>query len=140
MSDDQTTNYLDEWMEAAQKYSDDAVTAAVAALRKRNVAFPPSVGQLHTEFEKANADLAQAHRGAMPALPAPKDEYSAEHRERMAERWAACRAGILAAKNVNYGLVPRGTRPAKPIVHRVVPPSFREVWERQRARQSRQDF
>jgi hypothetical protein len=140
MSDEQATGYLKEWMEAASGYSEAVIEAACMALRKRNVAFPPSVGQIHTELEKAAADAAQAIRAAMPAIAAPEHEYSPEHREAMSKRWAQTRKEILAAANADYGHVPRGTRPAKPIVVRTVPPSFRDVWERQRSRHSRQDF
>lgn len=131
---------LSEWCETVEPYEIAVVDAAVAALRKRNVAFAPSTGQIHAELERAAADASLARRAAMPALPAPKDEYSPEHRAAMSARWAEARKEILAAANADYGHVPKGTKPAKPIVVRTVPKSFREEWERQRARPARTGF
>lgn len=134
ISDEQAGATLGEWNETVAPYSDAIVEAAITALRRRNVAFAPSAGQIRAECEKAAADASLRDRVAIASLPPPT--YSEEYRADMKRRFDALVMELRSGANFNprYGERPRGHRPEKPIVNRVVPRSWLEEWERQNKR------
>ena len=104
-------------------------------MRKRNLAFPPSAGQLRDVLESAAASIRQAEIRAN-ATPQVEYQYPPEHRERMKARFNALVEELKSGANFNpkYGERPKGTKPEKPIVERRVPGTFMEKWEREKGR------
>lgn len=108
------------------------VEQACAQLMKANNPFVPSAGQVYTAAERYAAK--RIERSNIVRLNPPKEQYSEEHRERMKVRFQALLDELKAGGDPNYGHVPKGTKPSKPIVTRTVPGSFLEKWEREHGR------
>lgn len=110
------------------------VEQACAQLAKANNPFVPSAGQVYTAAERFAAK--RIERDNVVRLNPPREQYSEEHRERMKARFQELLDELKSGVNFNpeYGKVPKGTKPAKPIVERTVPGSFLEKWEREHGR------
>lgn len=108
------------------------VEQACAQLMKANNPFVPSAGQVYTAAERFAAK--RQERANVIRLNPPKEQYSEEHRERMKARFQALLDELKSGGDPNYGHVPKGTKPEKPIVSRTVPGSFLEKWEREHRR------
>jgi hypothetical protein len=111
------------------------VEQSCAQLAKANNPFVPSAGQVYTAAERFAAK--RIERDNVVRLNPPREQYSEEHRERMKARFQALLDELKSGVGFNpeYGKVPKGTKPAKPIVERTVPGSFLEKWEREHGRQ-----
>lgn len=109
------------------------VEQACAQLMKANNPFVPSAGQVYTAAERFAAK--RQERANIIRLNPPKQQYTEEHRERMKVRFQALLDELKSGGDPNYGHVPKGTKPEKPIVNRTVPGSFLEKWEREHGRQ-----
>jgi len=135
LDDAKTDGALTEWLETVEQFTAEAVDEACKRLKRRNVAFLPSAGQIFTECQNAAADIRQAEIRAN-ATPRVEYQYPPEHRERMKARFNALVEELKSGANFNpnYGERPKGTKPEKPIVERRVPGTFMEKWERENGR------
>lgn len=132
-SPDHVRSVLETYLDALKDCSDDDVEQACAQLIKANNPFVPSAGQVYTAAERFAAK--RQERANIIRLNPPKQQYTEEHRERMKVRFQALLDELKSGGDPNYGHVPKGTKPEKPIVNRTVPGSFLEKWEREHGRQ-----
>lgn len=125
---------LSSYLENIQSFSDDAVSEAVEATRKMPGQFPPSAGEIYEACAAIQSRKFREDQNRRARIEHRREEFSEEHREMMRQKWAALLEELKSGVNFdpNYGLVPRGTKPAKPIVERTVPPSYIEKWEREK--------
>lgn len=131
-SPDHVRMVLESYLEALKDCIDDDVEQACAQLIKANNPFVPSAGQVYTAAERYAAK--RIERANLVRLNPPKEQYSEAHRERMKAQFQALLDELKAGGDPNYGHVPKGTKPNKPIVTRTVPGSFLEKWEREHGR------
>ena len=110
------------------------VEHACNRLAKANSAFIPSAGQVYSAAQENAAKRRERLLETIPRLP--RYEQPEEKREEMKRRFQALLDELQSGKSFNpeYGLVSKGTKIERPIVHRVVPPSFLERWERENGR------
>jgi hypothetical protein len=87
--------------------------------------------------EKRALRRLEAQKAQRLRLAKPDSEHSEAHREDMKRRFSELVAELVSGVNFNpeYGLVPKGTKPDKPVVMRTVPSSFMEKWERENGRE-----
>lgn len=133
-SPEQASDTMTAYLTALSDCSATDVEQACAQLAKANNPFVPSAGQVYTSAERFAAK--RIERDNVVRLNPPKEQYSEEHRERMKARFQALLDELKSGVGYNpeYGKVPKGTKPAKPIVERTVPGSFLEKWEREHGR------
>jgi hypothetical protein len=133
-SPDHVRSVLESYLDTLKDCVDEDVEQACAQLMKANNPFVPSAGQVYTASERFAAK--RIERANVVRLNAPREQYTEEHRESMKARFQALLDELKSGANYNpeYGKVPKGTKPTKPIVERTVPGSFLEKWEREHGR------
>ena len=124
------------YLETLNDFTDEDVEGGCQDMAKVNCAFAPSAGQIYAMAEKRALKRIEAQKVQRLRLAKPEHEYPEEHRAEMQKRFADLLAELKSGANFNpqYGLVPKGTKAAKPIVERVVPGSFIDRWERENGR------
>jgi hypothetical protein len=127
---------LAAYLETLSSFSHPVVAEACNHFRRRSTRFPPTAGELYDKCAEIQHKFIQTQKAQQLRLTKPEFEYSEEHRAQMQKRFAALLDELKSGVNFNpqYGLVPKGTKPAKPIVERVVPGSFIDRWERENGR------
>lgn len=137
MSQEGLASRIRDYLETLQDFTDDDVEHGCSDVAKLNCAFPPSSGQIYHAAEKWANKRAEAQRVDRLRLAKPDSEHSEAHREDMKRRFSELVAELVSGVNFNpeYGLVPKGTKPDKPVVTRTVPGSFMEKWERENGRE-----
>lgn len=136
LSQEDLASKIRNYLETLNDFSDEDVEGGCQDMAKVNCAFAPSAGQIYAMSEKRALKRIEAQKVHRLRLAKPEYEYPEEHRAKMQQRFADLLAELKSGKNFNpeYGRVPKGTKPAKPIVERVVPGSFIDRWERENGR------
>lgn len=125
------------YLETLNDFTDEDIEGGCQDVAKLNCAFAPSAGQIYNFAEKRALRRVEAQKVQRLRLAKPEYEHPEAHREKMKARFSALLEEIKSGVNFNpeYGLVPKGTKPAKPIVTRTVPGSFIEKWEKENGRE-----
>lgn len=122
------------YLENISTFSGDVVAEAIEAIRKLPSQFPPSSGELYDACADIQSRKFREESNRRLRIAGRREEFSEEHREMMRGKWNELLADLKSGKyyDPEYGRVPTGTKPAKPLVERTVPSSFLEKWEREK--------
>lgn len=125
------------YLETLSDFTDEDIEGGCQDVAKLNCAFAPSAGQIYNFAEKRALRRVEAQKVQRLRLAKPEYEQTETHREDMKRRFSELVSELVSGVNFNpeYGLVAKGTKPAKPIVTRTVPESFLEKWERENGRE-----
>lgn len=123
------------YLETLSTYSPQILAEGCNTFKRRSTRFAPSVGEIYDACAEMQHKAIQAQKAQHLRLAKPEYEYPDEHRRIMQSQWDELLASLRAPEDLSRFEVSKGTKPAKPIVSRVVPLSFLDRWERENGRE-----
>lgn len=119
------------YLETLSTFSPEVLAESCDGFKRRSTRFAPSAGEIYDRCSEIQDKVIKFKH---PKLERPEFDYPEKHRTIMQSRWDDLIRHLKEPEDLSCYEVPRGTKPAKPVVTRHVPASFMDQWEREHGR------